>query len=1089
MSLREPLNSEQNMKLDFLTRSRLALALLVGAFLSCCNVSRASTLTNGLLFHLSFDTTNVDNSNGADGVFLDDSGNGDNGTNFGASIAKGFIGAGAVSCTTSLDGTVIDYVSLGYPTNLQFDSTESFSISFWTSFTNQGGDIPFISNKNWNSSDNQGWGIFTEPSSIRINVTDGSDDKQSTENSPDIKASGWHHVCVTFDRGAAGLVTLYVDGTNYPTSASDSLANVTGDIDTISVPLAVNIGQDGTGTYTDGGGGEVTNMLMDDMAAWSRVLSSSEVSAIYQGGLAGSNVLQVVTKLPPSIGGLTPGPGFVGASGNPILAATITDKDLAANPATVTLALDGTQVAATVNKTNGITQVDYEVTNLLAADSSHTVTLSFNDSNSPPDHITTNWSFVVLNYPAIPTTAAQPTGAVNTAAGNVGFQMRVSQISDQAIETAVGGGYGYLAASVDRAEAQLAGVLVDPMTGALQVETATPGPLPNGAYSIGTVVDFSYSGNQQGDTFTNYTEQTIPGLAATDDANLAVEIVTYLYLTAGFHQFGMNAADGFRITIGTNAYDSFSTQVGLYDTRSIPLDTLFGFAVPQTGYYATRIVWFRTGSLPDNSGSAGLQFYSIAPSGGKILINDSTTPGYVPAYQTNSAPYGPYVSYAGPTAFLSTYSGDDWGSPSVQLKIHDGSSAAVTESSVKLSVDGSPVSATVTNSAGVTTVSYTPPGLQLKRTIHTGQISYSAGGTNYSNTWQFDKLRNYVLPDPTNALSFENFDELADGQLPPGWVQTNYTTPEETTATTNFTDYNSDAFLGWTVLNTTDGQWGDWGQHLNVGLYQELNGKFFDATTNALLNDQFLYCESDNRSDQQIQWVYTKKYDFSGKTGIVVAFNSGYEQNQNNIDGMEYSLDGVSWQPLLYLVMGESDSQGPSMIVHDANGNLNVAETMAFSINPRYTNSFGKVIGGSIGAFVGPPITQALAPYIEGRVNDDSYESKRFEAYAVPGADNQASVQFRLFQAGTGSWYWGIDNWGIYSVPSIVQANLGLLTAQLSGQNVVLTWTAAGNVAVQQNSNLSSTNWVTVAGSLGAGTVTITNVPSKPSTFYRLATQ
>ena len=351
------------------------------------------------------------------------------------------------------------------------------------------------------------------------------------------------------------------------------------------------------------------------------------------------------------------------------------------------------------------------------------------------------------------------------------------------------------------------------------------------------------------------------------------------------------------------------------------------------------------------------EFYSVSPYGVKTLVNDTSTPGYVPAYLTSSAPYAPYVSYAGPTAFLSTYSGDDWGWPSVQVKINDGSSAKVTSSSIKLTVDGSLVNATVTNGSGITFVTYTPPGLQLKRTIHTGQITYASGGTSYTNTWQFNKLRNYVL---TNALYYENFDELADGQFPAGWTQTNWSTPEETTGTTNFDDYNSDAFLDWTVLNAGDGQWGDWGQHLYVGLNQELNGMFFDANTNALLNNQFLYCESDNRGGQQIQYVYTQKYNFTGKIGIVVAFDSAYEQNQNNIDGMEYSFDGVTWQPLLYLLMGESDTQGPSMIVHHPDGNVSVAETMAFAISPHYTTSSGQVIGGSIGAFVGAPLTQAL---------------------------------------------------------------------------------------------------------------------------------
>jgi hypothetical protein len=157
------------MQARYAFRPPLVLALFVAAFFGCCSLSKGSTLTNGLLMHLSFDATN------SAGVFLDDSGNGDNGTNEGASLVKGIIGAGAVSCTTDTNGAgtyVFDYVTLGYPTNLMFDSTNDFSISFWTSYTNQEGDIPFISNKNWSSSGNTGWGIFTEHTDFRVNVTD-----------------------------------------------------------------------------------------------------------------------------------------------------------------------------------------------------------------------------------------------------------------------------------------------------------------------------------------------------------------------------------------------------------------------------------------------------------------------------------------------------------------------------------------------------------------------------------------------------------------------------------------------------------------------------------------------------------------------------------------------------------------------------------------------------------------------------------------------------------------------------------------------------------------------------------------------------
>jgi hypothetical protein len=927
-----------------------------------------------------------------------------------------------------------------------------------------------------------GWGIFTQNGgNFRVNVTDenGSAGKESTTATPVIRDGKWHHIAVTFDRGTAEAVSIYVDGVLVD---SDSLANVTGDIDTVNSGLNVNIGQDGTGGYTDGGNAQMIGLLMDDMGIWGRVLSDPEVVAIYENGLRGSNIMQVVTKLSPIAGGLAPAPNAVGAHGLPVILANITDADTAVVLSTVTLALDGGKVAASVSKTGTTTQISYNTTNLLAAGSTHTLTLSYSDNNVPPDQITTNWSFTVLNYATIPAAAAQPAGAVSTS--SPGFQMRVSQISDSQIEVNDGTLTGSLPGCVARAEAQLAGLLVDPMTGQLQQETTTAGPLANGAYPVSGVLNFSLTGTDQGDfnSVNGYSVAAIPGLTVGDDNNLAIEFITYLYLPAGYYEFGANSADGYRITIGTNAYDAFSTQVGLYDTRSIPVDTTFDFNVAQTGYYAARIVWFRQSPLPDNNGTSGFELFTFTPGGQKVLVNDPTNSQAVLAYQSSSASFPPYVKYAGPTSFISTYPGNDWGSPTVQVQIHDGSTAKVTASSVQLSVDGSPVKAAVSGTNGLTTVSYAPASLQLRRTVHTGLVTYSAGGTTYSNTWQFNSLRHYVLPNP---LYYESFDELADGQLPANWTQTNYTAEE--TPGVDFTNPNSDSFLGWTVINIGDPQWGDWPQHLDVGLYQELNGRFFDPATNALLNDQFLYAESDNRGGQQIQYIYTQKYNLSGKTGTVVAYDSSYEQNQNNIDGLEYSLDGVNWQPLVYLLMGDYDAQQAPQIVHEPDGTLNVAATMAYGISPHYTNSSGKVIGGSVGAFIGPPITQALAPYIEDRVNDDSIESMRFEAWGVPGADNQPSVQFRFFQVGTGSWFWGIDNWGVYSVPAAVSGSLGPITAQLATNNLVLTWTAGADVYLQQNSNLATTNWTTVAGTLGTGTFTVTNVPGRPSSFYRLA--
>ena len=196
---------------------------------------------------------------------------------------------------------------------------------------------------------------------------------------------------------------------------------------------------------------------------------------------------------------------------------------------------------------------------------------------------------------------------------------------------------------------------------------------------------------------------------------------------------------------------------------------------------------------------------------------------------------------------------------------------------------------------------------------------------------------------------------------------------------------------------------------------------------------------------------------------------------------------GSNWLPVVYLLQGANDDQQNAQIVYDANGIVDVVATMGFGIGARYTNSVGKVLGGTAGAFIAAPITQALEPYIEGRINDDSYESMRFEAFRLPNADQQASVQFRFMQAGTGSWFWGIDNWGIYSVPSLVQSGLGPVSVHLSGTSVVLTWTAAPNVHLQQSPSLAPSNWTDVLSTLGLGTY-ISGVTNQGA-FYRLIGQ
>jgi hypothetical protein len=171
-------------------------------------------------------------------------------------------------------------------------------------------------------------------------------------------------------------------------------------------------------------------------------------------------------------------------------------------------------------------------------------------------------------------------------------------------------------------------------------------------------------------------------------------------------------------------------------------------------------------------------------------------------------------------------------------------------------------------------------------------------------------------------------------------------------------------------------------------------------------------------------------------------------------------------------------------IIRDGQGNIDVLKTMLNNYGDvaKYTDASGNLVGGYYGFFLKAPITPALAPYIEARVNDDGTESKRIELFRVPGADNQAAVQFRLFQAGTSSWYWAIDNWGIYSVPSLA----GPVGPPPTGSVITISRNAQGGIVLTFDGTLQSADVITgpftdVQGATSPHTVT----PAGSGKFYR----
>ena len=276
-------------------------------------------------------------------------------------------------------------------------------------------------------------------------------------------------------------------------------------------------------------------------------------------------------------------------------------------------------------------------------------------------------------------------------------------------------------------------------------------------------------------------------------------------------------------------------------------------------------------------------------------------------------------------------------------------------------------------------------------------------------------VRNIVLPAP---IYLETFEGAAEGGLPAGWSVLNFTDPQ--TAGAILSDPRSDAYKDWTVISRDRvvglEQAGTWEspERLLVKPGQFVNGV---AVTN-LIHGKFAYAESQTRSGSQIQYLFSPDYNLTNKRQVHLSYHSIYEQKEGSLGAVEYSIDGgASWLPVVYMIEGQD-------IVWEPGGEIDGWETF-HGLHPdaaRYYNpATGQREEGFFGAFIGasPGFWPALGPCLSARAEGDLVESKRVELFRLPQADNQPAVRLRFAQAGRGSWYFGIDDVGLYSIPSV----------------------------------------------------------------------
>ena len=369
----------------------LALGLTPGTH------AQPRSITNGLVAHLTFDGTLTDNS-GRGNHATYNSANGLATNPAAPTFVSGKLGQ-AFEFTTAADASKIDFASLGYPDDLKFGTDNDFSVAFWVkaNAADVANDPAYIANRNWNSSGSRGWGIFAQggANNIRVHytVTEPSTTKFAYKPTVNVNDGAWHHLAVTCQRG--GNINTYVDGVLKNSAAFPAGTNTFDTADSqngLGQPYAVNIGQDGTGAYTQGPGNNpppaeagTASIIasIDDVGIWRRVLTDAQIAAVYSFGQLGTNLFNVPDLTSPVVLSFLPNHGAVGVLPNIPVSAVIQDQTTRVDTNSLQVFVDGLPVACTLSRNGTTNTITYAQPFLAAPATLHTNKLIFADTAAP----------------------------------------------------------------------------------------------------------------------------------------------------------------------------------------------------------------------------------------------------------------------------------------------------------------------------------------------------------------------------------------------------------------------------------------------------------------------------------------------------------------------------------------------------------------------------------------------------------------------------------------------------------------------------------------------------------------------------------
>lgn len=467
--------------------------------------------------------------------------------------------------------------------------------------------------------------------------------------------------------------------------------------------------------------------LIDDFAVFGTALTESEIAALAS-GTPPDQLPGVTFPTEPFLLSATPGAG-PGVEPDDPVAIEIMEGASAIDPASVKLSIDGQEVTeAQVTKAGKVVKIDYQPASVWAPLSSHSIQVDFNDGQDR----TIGYDFQAVSYGVL--TAADQ---VEADTAKPGFIFRIHQGTNNEN-------------SLARAETQLAGLdgdnLANPAALGPALAPGTPGPTPQSPiqFEIATVINMESTGLDAGEFNPNDTFPGIDSSSAAGYNGTAAEILTYAELPAGMVRLVVNSDDGFQVA-GGHVRDLLGRQVGgEFNGGRGAADSVVRFYVEEAGIYPLRIVYFQGG------GGASLELKMVKPDGTHVLLND-TANGSVPCYRAMTSPVPSAVVQVSPAPGQTGVEPD----APIQLVIQ-AADTPVDPASVKLSVDGQEVAATVEQQGNETTVTYQAPGWWASGQTYTVSLEYTAESARVDQ-WQFTVKTYY----PNTLLAYWPFNDAS----------------------------------------------------------------------------------------------------------------------------------------------------------------------------------------------------------------------------------------------------------------------------------------------------------------------------------------